>query len=144
MFISMKYWGLVECIRFIHSGYSVAFVSTCCFNLHRTWSVPSHIPLPPLYLRRVALNGVQHRECRGAALNLSWKAQPLPAPLTEKYSGHDLTGFLLWKVAQTFYSGIGMAFRESYLHICTPDCRVQNSLHTLQSVPEKTSSCDFR
>ncbi len=40
--------------------------------------------------------------------------QPLPAPLTEKYSGHDLTGFLLWKVAQTFYSGLGMALRKSY------------------------------
>ena len=54
----------------------------------RTWSVPSHIPLPPLYLRRIALTGAQHREAKAQ--------QPLPALLTEKYSGHDLTGFLLW------------------------------------------------
>ncbi len=56
----------------------------------RTWSVPSHIPLPTLYLRRVAPNGAQHREGREAALT---EAGPkaLPAPLTEKYSGYDLT-----------------------------------------------------
>ena len=66
----------------------------------RTWSVPSHIPLPPLYMRHVAPNGAQHQDGREAPLNRSW----VEAPLTEKYSRYDLTDFLLWKVAQTFYT----------------------------------------
>ena len=40
-----------------------------------------------------------------------------------KYSGHDLTDWLLhvlWKVAQTFYTGgLGMALRESYVVVST-------------------------
>ena len=62
----------------------------------RTWSVPLHIPLPPLYLRHIVSKGAQHQEGRKAALNQSWASparQPLPAPLTEKKSG---SLFLQW------------------------------------------------
>ena len=50
------------------------FFSGCCGialreSYYRTWSVPSHVSLPPLYLRRVAPIGAQHREGREAALN---------------------------------------------------------------------------
>ena len=40
-----------------------------CDMKDRTWSVPSHIPLTPLYVRRVAPNGAQQQEGREAALN---------------------------------------------------------------------------
>ncbi len=43
-----------------------------------------------------------------------------PSATSERYSGHDLTGFIftmIGKVAQTFYSGLGMAIRESCFEV---------------------------
>ncbi len=65
----------------------------------RTWSVPSHIPLPPLYLRRVAPTGAQHREGRKAALTEAGpKASLCQLFWLKNTLGHGLAqaGFLLW------------------------------------------------
>ncbi len=81
-------------------------------SICRTWSVPSHIPLPPLYPRGVALTGAQHWEGSGPQP----KGQPLSAPLDWKilWPWSDWHFIMIRKVAQTFYSGLSMALRESY------------------------------
>ena len=64
----------------------------------RTWSVPSHIPLPPLYLRCIAPNGVQQpklpkAQSQGLCQLLWLKGWPWSDWLLIMESGSD---FLRW------------------------------------------------
>ena len=73
----------------------------------RTWSFPSHIPLTPLYLRRVAPSNRSWAEGPASARSSDWKILWWP--------WSDWLFTMIRKVAQTFYSGCyGMALRESY------------------------------
>ncbi len=65
-------------------------------NIIRTWSVPSHIPLPLLYLRRVAPTGAQHPEGREVALTEAGPKAHCHLLWLKNTLGHDLTGFLQW------------------------------------------------
>ncbi len=86
-----------------------------CFQ-GRTWSVPSHIPLPPLYVRPVAPNGAQHQEGREAALNRSWAQGPASASSSDWKILWLLSDwpFAMESGSDFLNSGLGMALRESY------------------------------
>ncbi len=123
----------------------------CC----RTWSVPSHVPFSPLYLRHVAPNGAQHREGRKVALNslcqLLWLKNTLAMIWLAFYNGKWLrlsTVDLAWLSGRAMTAAVLICTFDQYYRDVVPLCTVI-SLHLLctilfsSTIPDQDDDEDF-
>ncbi len=106
------------------SGWLKYFYVFLWLYINRTWSVTSDISLPPLYLRHVAPTGAQQWEDRNCGLQPKLGHRPACASFSASLC-QLLLAEVLWPwsdwlftmirtVAQTFYSGLSTALRETY------------------------------